>query len=687
MVVIDRENGVHTHAVLTESPVVSSELFGPRQALEEAILSVPLPGSPPRLPRVGAPIGLAFVDGALRQNHVRRVSDSLALVEHGVVERTVRIDLSLSLLTDSQYDAGALYSSVRAAHRDPTHPGATGLVWVPIARLSRRAVSPVEVTSGHGDRVPRLTQDETSRLMAPAMYRLLRAILQSAPDASNETSRLYRFLHWEDESRWVVQRALVALTTERAHPHRARRRVRSTGTIDGIGAERRTLALEMLRENAELLGDYYRLLDVVLNDYVVVVGLSPDEDEHSLSYNSPLEAEFPARTLGGRISRFARQIRSAGSIYDVSYTAPLPPGVRVYHMEAETEPGLSIENLYLTTNRDESRVRRLADDLRHLSEQLTLLSSSARSDGFRKILELELQTALRDLSEIVRRRQWEGDHVRLPLTDDAAPTCQMLHGLVVRGEATPDGNGEPRSALHLHPRVTPDSLAAAADELEDFDLGIDLSAEDDPARNCAHAYWRRPTEVRRAATQATDMQCYLRIVDASAARPKNVGLFVCGVLVLKLFVASVILGNPLSWLDEGDASVTYEADAVASLLLLVPGFLYARLELPSSNTVAGRLRAWVRGLAYIVIGSSVVVATCLAVGVSAGWLRVVFGAALVVDCLCLIALRSRFRRNRAEYRRRIPYPLPGWCGAASDSDEEIAPDVVFTGVGTRGEAT
>ena len=52
------------------------------ESLKEAILTVPIPGAPPRLSTDGAAVGLAFLDTVIRQNHVRRLTERLTLVEH-----------------------------------------------------------------------------------------------------------------------------------------------------------------------------------------------------------------------------------------------------------------------------------------------------------------------------------------------------------------------------------------------------------------------------------------------------------------------------------------------------------------------------------------------------------------------------------------------------------------------------
>src|SRR5438552_10448466 len=81
--------------------------------LQEAIRSVPIPGAPPRLSQDGAAVGLAFLDVALRQNHIRRLTERLTLIEHRAARCTTEVDLSLALLDESQREAGVLYQRLR----------------------------------------------------------------------------------------------------------------------------------------------------------------------------------------------------------------------------------------------------------------------------------------------------------------------------------------------------------------------------------------------------------------------------------------------------------------------------------------------------------------------------------------------------------------------------------------------
>jgi hypothetical protein len=64
---------------------------------------------------------------------------------------------------------------------------------------------------------------------------------------------------------------------------------------------------------------------------------------------------------------------------------------------------------------------------------------------------------------------------------------------------------------------------------------------------------------------------------------------------------------------EGDSPIS-SADAVVTMLLLVPGLLLSRLDIPSNKTVLGQLRLFPRYVAY----TSVIIAGMLALLVASG---------------------------------------------------------------------
>ncbi len=69
-----------------------------RSALREAIMSVPVPGAPPRFSRAEAATGLGYLDATLRLDHVRRLTERLTVVTHRSVHRTTEVDVNLAAL-------------------------------------------------------------------------------------------------------------------------------------------------------------------------------------------------------------------------------------------------------------------------------------------------------------------------------------------------------------------------------------------------------------------------------------------------------------------------------------------------------------------------------------------------------------------------------------------------------------
>jgi hypothetical protein len=233
------------------------------ESLRHAIETIPIPGAPPRLSRQGAAVGLALLDTSLRLNHVRRLTERLTVVDHGAARRSTEIDVSLKLLDEGQRQATAqLQDLIGREHgeRAASRPAQQRALWVPLARLPRRDASPVDVFDSAGQKLPRLTQHEASRLVASGLYRLLRGILAGDENAQTAKHELNTFLFQVHEPRWLIQQALLTLLTERNHPEEAFTLAPAEGTVPGYGRECREMALDILDGYAELLVEYAYLL-------------------------------------------------------------------------------------------------------------------------------------------------------------------------------------------------------------------------------------------------------------------------------------------------------------------------------------------------------------------------------------------------------------------------------------------
>lgn len=583
-----------------------------RTALQHAIMSVPVPGAPPRQFSAAA-IGLSFLDSALRLNHVRRLTERLTITDHRVARRITEIDISLRMLDSGQRHAATLSRELRNA--GPRRGGSRAdRIWVPVARISRQSAAPVEVFDAAGSRLPRLTQYEASRLLASGLFRLLRGILDSLPSATPE-SDLHRFLHRAHESEWLVQHAIDILMTERHRPEAVLPRLTSEGVLEGQGARYRSLALAVLDKHEAVLADFFERAD-----------------GYCLDYRSHISSSIPA-----------------------------------YHLVVETEAGVDIARMYLSTDADARTADTLRTDLTVLAQRLENqrrdIERGTPSRASSKILELQMQTTLRILADLVRRRRWDAAQAGMAIPTQRMVACTSLALLAVSGEGTAGRQGEVDSSILRHPRLFPEHLRQAAEELYDEELYLDMALENDPTSSRAHANWRGSAQ---AAVTGTPVQIRAGMLlrDTTAAGPRRVCLYAVIVAIVGYVLAACLAR--LGWPFGAEARVTLGAikdpDAVISVLLLVPGFLYTRLALSDRHSVAGHLRALPRAVANLCIGVVAAVGGVVAAGLPGGWVEVAFGTMVVVPLAGAVTLLLR-RRTGRETAELVRLGAPRWLDA------------------------
>jgi hypothetical protein len=432
--------------------------------------------------------------------------------------------------------------------------------------------------------------------------------------------------------------------------------------VHGQGARYRAYALEVLFDYEEYLREYVTLLDIAVNDYLLVVGLDSSKDEHLLAFDSPLHVEDGPRE--GR-----HRVRTSGGAYWVEYRTQIPASLRAYHLVATTEPGLQIDAMYLSSNGDAGTVSSLASDLRVLSDRTRQERTTPIGDRGQKLLELELQACLRRLSELLRRRRWEASQAGLTMTDAGLPAATAVAWAATSGEATGTGGEAPLNALFHHPLVTPERLAAAADEISPHGLDRDLTVGPDPASDRAHAYWRRDPS-RIVVGQTIDVSSSIFIQDASGSRPGSVVTYVVSVVAIAYLVGALLFSSPFPWGTDGYLSTRATIDAVIAVLLLVPGFLYTRLDLPRRNSIIGQLRTLPRLVAHVTIASVAVFASTIAAGASGPTVRAALALCVGLPTVAVVTMVVLSRGARTE--RAITRTLPPWAtpwlghGAAPD---------------------
>lgn len=628
-------------------------------ALRHAIMSVSVPGAPPRQNTVGAAIGLSFLDAALRLNHIRRLSETLTVTDHRVARRTTEIDISLAMLDEGQRRATMQSRDLRnGSRREDRDRG--DRVWVPVARIARRSTAPVVIWDPTGARLPRLTQNECGRLLAAGLFRLLHGVLDSLPGTTTD-SELHLLLHRVPEAEWLLQHAIDVLVTERHHQPSDSPRPRVEGVVAGQGARHRSIALAVLDKHEHALAEFFELLDVALDNDLLIVALDPARDEHVLTYETPLHVT--SEEDAG--DRFARLLRSSAEGYHLEYRSSISSSIPAYHLVVDAEPGVDIARMYLSTDTDARTAAALRADLLVLAQRLENERRAPTGRAAFKILELQMQTTLRSLADLVRRRRWEAAQAGIAVPQGRMVVSSELGHVAVSGEGTAGPDGAVDSSVLRHPALQPEQLAAAADELFAEELYSSVALENDPSPSRAHASWHGSSTSTATAGAPVEIRAGMLLRDTTAAGPRRVCEYAVLVAIVGFLFAAFLAGDP--WPFGADSRARLGAigdpDAVVGVLLLVPGFLYTRLGLADKRSISGRLRALPRAVANLCIAVIAIVAATVASGLSGGWVQVVF-ATMVVLPLAAASLLLYRRRSMSETAELVRLGAPQWLADA-----------------------
>ena len=631
-------------------------------ALRHAIASVAVPGAPPRQNAVGAAIGLSFLDSALRLNHIQRLSETLTVTDHRTARRTTEIDVSLAMLDEGQRRAAALSRELRSASRagGPDQP-VPDEVWVPVARIDRRSTAPVTIWDTSGARMPRLTQQECGRLLAAGLFRLLRGILDSLPGAAAD-SDLHLLLHRVPEAEWLLQHAIDVLVTERHRPPAEPPRPRATGVVAGQGARYRAIALAVLDKHDDALTEFFELLDVALDNDLLIVALDPSRDEHLLTYETPLHVASE-EDAGHRV---ARLLRSSAEGYHLEYRSSISSSIPAYHLVVDAEPGVDVAPMYLSTDSDVRTAAALRADLLVLAQRLENERRAPAGRASSKIVELQMQTTLRTLADLVRRRRWEAAQAGITVPAHRMVVCSELGHVAVSGEGTANPDGAVDSSVLRHPALQPELLRAAAEELFAEEIYADVALETDPSPSRAHASWRGCAAPVATAGAPVQIRAGMILRDTTAAGPRRVCQYAVLVAVVGFLFAAFLAGDP--WPFGADSRVRLgaikDADAVIGVLLLVPGFLYTRLGLADRHSISGRLRALPRAVANVCIAVIAVVAAAVASGLSGGWVQFAFATMVVLPLAAATLLLYR-RRPASHTAELVRLGAPRWLDGST----------------------
>lgn len=640
-----------------------------------ALRHTPIPSSPPPHDSYLEALGLNLLALALRLEHIDRMSESLTLADSTHMTRSVAIDVDLGALTPDQR---------RALRTDPTGTGEPTAVWLPIARHARTDLAPMLVRNGADQVVPRATVAETGRALSHGMAKAFRMFLDSAPRRAG-TRTLHDTLHTHNRSRWLIEATIAGLidnggftTGPRTPPVRPHRDATASDSIRDL-AEEAVLAL------FDADSPFLRLLDIAASEHLLVVEVPTSASQVFLTFNGQVMPARAQERRGVETPSWA----SLQNEFTVRYQTVIPRAVNSYHVAVVVPDEIQVRRFVLTSDVDRPALRSLVQDMRVVAEQYDELAEV--SD---KLLELELQGIASRLAEFGRRRYRDLEYYAGYLADYYASFSNRKVDLVdpTAAEPTTAANvldDDPRLVTQLakfaqfyetdsyrklteDTTLTPDVLRRLADHLEQSEVDKDIYVDNDPRENAAHAHWtRRPFGTESQSVEPVTVSVYVALVDDPPSLASDVAKLLLAVVLLVLGFGAVLQPGLFEHVPllgslgrvgpaQNDAPLS-SADAVVTMLLLVPGLLLSRLDIPSNKTVLGRLRTLPRYIAYL----AVITASGLAIAVASTpvhHLRIPFLVASVV-LFALVGLVVADSLSKAA-KRRVPVPnnqvVPMW---------------------------
>ncbi len=401
------------------------------------------------------------------------------------------------------------------------------------------------------------------------------------------------------------------------------------------------------------------------------------------------------------MQRLVQSLLPVNREFVVEYETAIPRSVGAYHLTVEVNEEVNVRRFVMSSDVDDDFVQTLTQDVEMLAE-----ASADQAAPHRKLLELELQGIASRLAEVGRRRLTDLTSYRRYIAErhrslgaGAGAGTGLSADEVVAALGRGDCSVPVLAAFAAHYSadsmrhlargpLAGEALPALAAGIREYELGHDITTDNDPREHGAHAHWRRPNiDLSPHSTAPVRAVAYLSLADEAPALIEGITRMVLGLAVVVLLLGTLLTGGP-QWLYSGRIvpnSVPAQADAVVAVLLLVPGLLIARLDLPSTHSVLGQLRQFQRTIAF----ASVAVTTGLAIAAGAVHtdhaITRAFQAGIAVLGFILVCCLLEFLARRA--RRRSPVPrsarLPRWLRATSPrSRRAYAPDAVFD---ARGE--
>jgi len=644
-----------------------------------ALLQTPIPTSPPPHDAYQEALGLNLLSLALRLEHIDRMSEALTLADSTHMARSVSIDINMNVLTPDQK---------RALRTDPGSPDdPPRAVWLPVARQSRTGLAPVVVRDAAGNVVPRTTQVETARALIHGMSKAFRMFLTSDPRTEDHDELLHAIRYGLNRSRWLIEATIANMIANGGrHPSPAPIHTDGGRATDSDSIrDKATRAIELLFPPDS---PFLRLLDIASSEYLLVVEVPTRRPQSFLRYDAPV---MPARTRDRRATAITRWA-SVQQEFTVRYTTVIPRAVNSYHVTLEVPPEIQVRRFFLTSDVDAPALRSLVNDMRAVSESYAELHVESP-----KLLELELQGIASRLAEFGRRRYRDLESFMSYIEERYSAFSSTRPRFLARSEVAepiaPETSLRPDRPVvtrlahfsHLYETdhfrkladgfISPTVLDQLADELVESQLDKDIYVDNDPRENAGHAHWqRRPFGTDPQPVEPVESTVYIALVDDPPSLASSVSKLLLAVLLLVLGFGLVFepqfftnvpliggLGSRVRPAIDGDGGPMSSADAVVTMLLLVPGLLLSRLDIPSNKTVLGRLRLFPRYVAYasvIIAGVLALLVASVRADVLGGPFVIAMGALLVL--FVLVAMDSVMKAVKRRNRVPVNHVSPGW---------------------------
>jgi hypothetical protein len=683
------------------SAVAERSAGDPLDHLRTLILQLPVPTAPLTFPSRDAALGLALMDLSFRLDHLPRLSEHLTLMDRGHMSRVISVDVDLDLISGRLRDTLLVPGDGTG---DAAHGGRESL-WVPVSRYSRRDLAPVMIRDSSGDVVPRLSHRDANRVTAAAFVKLLSMLINAHDDVSTPASPVHQLRHTHQRSRWLIEAAITELIMvgspagPRLHTPLDHAELVTPGVRNGNSSSVRNLALVGLdvlfpaEGGDRLLIPFARLLQLATRQYILVAQLAADRPRRFLTWEAPL---LPAQHRPAPRQTLAKNVLPVNREFVVEYETEIPRSVKAYHLTLEVRQEISVRRFLMSSDVDDEFVEVLAQDLESVARRAERLGT------YHKLLELEMQSIASRLAELGRRRLvdlagYEAYLARLPIPvgpDSAPPLRKLTADEVIEALSAGDCSLDVLAAFCAHyaadgmqhlarSGLAGPALRNIAAGLRAAQVGRDVTTDNDPREHGAHAHWRRPSvELSPQSTEPVRVFAFMALADEAPALIESITRMVAGLALVVVGIGTFLSGG-VAWLYSSQVSddfVPEQADAVVAVLLLVPGLLLARLDLPSTKSVLGQLHKFQRMLA----AASVAVTTALAIAVgtvqSDHEMTRLFQLALGVLVLILFCCLCEFYARRIHRGSSVPRStrVPRWLrDARGATGRTVEPDDIF----------